>query len=184
MREIASRGQLRMAVLRWVLVVVPAIVLLGFLSGRLANSSPNNGWYAMLAKPAAMPPTALFGIAWTVLYILIGVAFALVIAARGARWRGPAILLFLLQLVLNLGWAPLFFALHKVDAALILLVVLFLVAAAASALFALVRPVAGALMIPYLLWLLFAAYLNFEIGRLNPNAQTLAPRGSSTQIRL
>jgi translocator protein len=184
MGEIASRGQLRMAVLRWALFVVPAILLLGFISGRVANSGYGNRWFALLRKPDVMPPAITFPIAWTVFYIMMGLALALVITARGARLRGLAIALFLIQLALNLAWSPIFFGAHQVDLALLVLIVLFLAAAGASVLFSLIRPVAGALMIPYLLWLLFAAYLTYQIGQLNPGAATLAPSGASTQIKL
>ena len=74
MNEIASPGQLRLAYLRWSLLTVPAIVLLGFLSGRLANSGYGNRWFDALEKPALMPPGWLFGVAWTILYILMGLA--------------------------------------------------------------------------------------------------------------
>ena len=85
MNEIASPGQLRLAYLRWALVTVPAIVFLGFLSGKLANSGYGNRWFDALVKPDFMPPGWAFGVAWTILYILMGLALAIVIHARGAR---------------------------------------------------------------------------------------------------
>ena len=103
MNEIASQGQLRLAYLRWALVTVPAIVFLGFLSGRLANSGYGNRWFDALDKPALMPPGWAFGAAWTILYVLMALAFAIVLHARGARGRGVAIGLFLLQLAMNLA---------------------------------------------------------------------------------
>ena len=63
MNEIASPGQLRLAYLRWALVTVPVIVLLGFLSGQLANSGFGNRWFDALEKPALMPPGWAFGVA-------------------------------------------------------------------------------------------------------------------------
>ena len=74
MNEIASQGQLRLAYLRWALVTVPAIVFLGFLSGRLANSGYGNRWFGALDKPALMPPGWAFGAAWTILYVLMALA--------------------------------------------------------------------------------------------------------------
>ncbi|WP_375183836.1 tryptophan-rich sensory protein, partial [Marinobacter sp.] len=71
MNEIASQGQLRLAYLRWALVTVPAIVFLGFLSGRLANSGFGNRWFASLNLPVLMPPGWAFAVAWTILYILM-----------------------------------------------------------------------------------------------------------------
>ncbi|MDT7534841.1 tryptophan-rich sensory protein [Sphingobium sp. SA2] len=182
MNEIASPGQLRLAYLRWSLLTVPAIVLLGFLSGRLANSGYGNRWFDALEKPALMPPGWLFGVAWTILYILMGLALAIVLHARGAKGRGPAIVLFLVQLVMNLAWSPLFFRAHQVGSALMLILALIVVVAITIWLFGRIRRVAGLLLLPYLAWLAFASFLNYEIGRLNPDAETLVAPALSTQI--
>src|SRR3546814_7341693 len=90
MNEIASPGQLRLAYARWALVTVPAIVFLGFLSGKLANSGYGNRWFAALAKPELIPPGWVFGAAWTVLYVLMEIGRAIVLHARGAREIGRA----------------------------------------------------------------------------------------------
>ncbi|NYI21997.1 tryptophan-rich sensory protein [Sphingobium indicum] len=182
MNEIASPGQLRLAYARWALVTVPAIVFLGFLSGKLANSGYGNRWFAALAKPELIPPGWVFGAAWTVLYVLMALAFAIVLHARGARGRGAAITAFVAQLILNLLWSPLFFRAHQVDQALALIVVLFALVAVTTALFWRVRRVAGLLLLPYLCWLAFASYLNYEIGRLNPDAESLGKPALQTQI--
>jgi len=182
MNEIASSGQLRLAYLRWALFTVPAIVFLGFLSGKFANSGYGNRWFAALAKPALMPPGWIFAVAWTILYVLMALAFAMVLHARGARLRAPAIILFIVQLLLNLLWSPLFFRAHQVGDALVLILVLLLVAAVTTKLFWRIRRAAGIMLLPYLLWLAFASYLNFEIGRLNPGAETLVAPALRTQI--
>ena len=182
MSQIASREQLRGAFLRRALVTVPIVVALGFLSGRLANSGYDNQWFAMLAKPDAMPPGWAFGAAWTILYVLQGVALAMILNARGNQLRGLAIALFVAQLALNLGWSPLFFGLHLVGAALWLIGAIFVAALATTLLFARIRPVAAWLMVPYLAWLCFAAALNNDIRRLNPDAEQLVPGFASTQI--
>ena len=182
MNEIASPGQLRLAYLRWSLLTVPAIVLLGFLSGRLANSGYGNRWFDALEKPALMPPGWLFGVAWTILYILMGLALAIVLHARGAKGRGPAIVLFLVQLLMNLAWSPLFFRAHQVGSALMLILALIVVVAITIWLFTRIRRVAGLLLLPYLAWLAFASLLHHEIGRLNPDAETLVAPALSTQI--
>ena len=104
MNEIASPGQLRLAYLRWSLLTVPAIVLLGFLSGRLANSGYGNRWFDALEKPALMPPGWLFGVAWTILYILMGLALAIALHAGGAKGQGQDIILFQVQMLMNLTW--------------------------------------------------------------------------------
>lgn len=182
MNQIASPGQLRLAYLRWALVTVPVIVLLGFLSGKFANSGFGNRWFDALEKPALMPPGWAFGAAWTVLYILMALAFAMILHARGARGRGVAIALFLVQLLLNLAWSPLFFRAHQIGSALALILILLLVVAVTALSFARIRRVAGLLLLPYLAWLAFASFLNYEIGRLNPGAETLVAPALKTQI--
>ncbi|MFD1103511.1 TspO/MBR family protein [Sphingobium olei] len=182
MNEIASPGQLRLAYLRWALVTVPAIVFLGFLSGKLANSGYGNRWFDGLVKPAAMPPGWAFGVAWTILYVLMALAFAMVLHARGARGRGASITLFLIQFLMNLAWSPLFFRAHQVSEALFLLVALFVVVAVTTFLFWRIRRLAGVLLLPYLAWLAFASFLNYEIDRLNPGADTLVAPALKTQI--
>jgi tryptophan-rich sensory protein len=117
--EIATKSQLRWAFLRWAMVTVPLILLLGFASGRVAASGEGNPWYAELAKPAINPPGWVFPVAWSALYILIGLALAMILNARGSRLRGLAIALFAAQMVANLAWSPLFFAKHQVFAALV-----------------------------------------------------------------
>lgn len=182
MNEIASRGQLRLAYLRWALFTVPMVVALGFLSGRVANSGYANRWFAALDKPALMPPGWAFGVAWTILYIMMALAFAMILHARGARLRGLAIALFLVQLALNLLWSPLFFRAHQVGDALSLILVLLVVVIATTALFWRIRKAAGVMLLPYIAWLAFASFLNYEISRLNPAAQTLVAPALRTQI--
>ena len=76
MGGIASKGQLRMSFLRWAAVTVPAVILLGFLSGSVAPAGSENAWYVALRKPAATPPGWVFPVAWTTLYALMGLALA------------------------------------------------------------------------------------------------------------
>src|SRR3982750_1929694 len=85
---IASKGQLRMSFLRWAVVTVPLILLLGFLSGRSVRVGSGNAWSMALRKPARNPPGWVFPVVWTALYILIGLALAMILNARGARLRG------------------------------------------------------------------------------------------------
>ena len=88
MSELASPGQLRAALLRWSLFLAPLLLVLGTLSGAMAGSGGGNPWFLGLEKPAIYPPPATFGIVWTVLYLLMGVALAMVVTARGAAGRG------------------------------------------------------------------------------------------------
>ena len=184
MGEIASPSQLRMSFLRWALFTVPLVVLLGIASGRLSGSGYGNPWFDALAKPEIMPPGWVFGLVWTILYVLMGVSLAIILHARRARGRKAAITLFVVQLALNLAWSPLFFGAHRVGAAFWLGVALVIFAALTTMMFARIRQSAGLLMLPYVAWLVFAALLTFEIHRLNPDAEMLAPGGASTQIAL
>jgi benzodiazapine receptor len=182
MAELASRRQLRIAYMRWALICVPAILLLGTVSGRIANPGHGNPWFDALSKPALMPPGWVFGAVWSLLYVLMGLALALVLNARGARGRGIAVALFLIQLGLNLSWSPVFFAMHRIMLAFALIIAILLWGGATTVAFWKIRPVAGMLMLPYLLWLLFAGVLNWQVHQLNPNGVTLVPTAGDTQI--
>jgi tryptophan-rich sensory protein len=150
MNEIASKGQLRLSYLRWALVTVPAIVFLGFLSGRMSNSGFGNRWFAALKLPDIMPPAWVFPVAWTALYILMGLAISVILHARGAKLRWVAVAVFLVGLAGNLAWSPVFFGLHKVNAALYLLGAIFAVTLICVILFWQIRRWAAWLMLPYL----------------------------------
>ena len=182
MGTIASKGQLRMVFVRWAMVAVPAVLLLGFLSGRSVPSGDESAWYLALAKPAITPPGWLFPVAWSILYVLTGLALALVLAAQGARLRWVGVALFAVQLALNLAWTPLFFGAHAVGAAFALILALFAAAAATTFVFARVRRTAALLMLPYLAWIAFAALLNWQIGQLNPDADRLVPGARASQM--
>ncbi|HUD30744.1 MAG TPA: TspO/MBR family protein [Novosphingobium sp.] len=184
MTLLASSGQLRAGFMRWLLVCVPLVVLLGFLSGTLSQSGPENPWFAELAKPWGYPPPATFGIVWTVLYVMLGVALALVLAARGARGRGFAVGFFVGQFLLNLAWSPVFFGAHLMSVALVVIVAMLLAAIATTVLFWRVRPVAGALLLPYLVWLAFATYLNFAILRENPGLDGVQRSGAVERFEI
>ena len=184
MTAIASKSQLRMSLLRYALVTIPLVLLLGTLSGRAANSGYGNPWFDALAKPDAMPPGAVFGIAWTILYILLGLSVAIILHARGARGRGPALLLFVAQLLLNYSWSPVFFAMHEVRTAFVIIIAMIMLSVVTAWLFSKIRKAAGLLMLPYLAWLCFAAFLNYQIIALNPDAESLVPAGASADIAL
>ncbi len=182
MSELASSGQLRMAYVRWALFTVPTIVALGFLSGALSNSGNTNRWYALLEKPSFQPPGWAFPVAWSALYVMLGLALALVLHARGSRFRGYAVALFVVAFLLNLTWSPVFFGLHKMTMALFIILGMFVAALATTIAFGRVRSTAAWLMVPYLAWLCFAALLNWETIRLNPGAEGLVVEAGGTQI--
>jgi tryptophan-rich sensory protein len=158
------------SVVKTALVTVPVIVGIGFLMGQLSNSGYGNDWFDALNKPSAMPPGWAFGAAWTFLYILLGLGLALILSAPPSAARSRSLGLFAAQLVLNFSWSPLFFGLHQVALALATLAAILALSIAATVGFARVRRTAAWMMIPYLAWLSFATYLNFEIWKLNPSA--------------
>jgi translocator protein len=186
MGEVASPGQLRAGFWRWALVTVPLCNLLGFLSGALSNSGFGNAWFDALEKPWFMPPGPAFGIAWSILYTLLGIALAMVLNARGAPRRGLAIGLFALAFAVNLAWSPVFFGAHLMTAGLWVLALMFATTIPTALLFYRIRAVAGWLFVPYLAWLTLATALNYEIRRLNPGADGLVvdARGSQIDLKL
>ncbi|GAA0275888.1 hypothetical protein GCM10009127_15660 [Alteraurantiacibacter aestuarii] len=173
MNRLASPAQLRASLLRWSLFLVPTVLLLGFLSGQVAGSAANNPWFDALVKPAIYPPPATFGIVWATLYLMMGVALAMVCAAWGARMRVLAILAFVVQFALNLAWSPIFFAEHDIALALAVLIALDVALAVTVWLFWKVRPAAGIILLPYLAWVLFASVLNWQFLDANPDASEI-----------
>lgn len=122
-------------------------------------------WYAGLAKPSWTPPNWLFGPAWTTLYLLMALAAWKVWIA--VRRIDAALLLYLVQLVLNALWSWLFFGLRRPDLALAGIVLLWLLILATTVLFWRRDRLAGLLLVPYLAWVGFATALNLAIWRLN-----------------
>lgn len=155
---------------RIALITVPALVGFGSLSGWLSNSGSDNEWFAALEKPFFMPPGWVFGVVWPILYVLLGIALALILQETRTRRRRNALILFFAQLLLNYSWSPIFFAAQAIQLGLVTILVMTGLAAMAAGQFWRIRPIAGALMFPYLAWLSFAAALNAAIGRLNPEA--------------
>ncbi|MBV1918611.1 MAG: tryptophan-rich sensory protein [Sphingomonadaceae bacterium] len=171
MNMIASRGQIRASYIRWSLLLVPVIILLGVVSAQFGGSGPENPWFAALEKPELYPPPWIFGLLWTVLYGLMGFSLALVLSAYGARGRGLATLVFVIQLVLALAWPPVFFGAHQITWALMLIAALDLAVLLMLGLFWRIRTFAALLLLPYLGWLLFATYLTWEIREANPDME-------------
>ena len=185
MNFLASREQLRASFIRWALVCVPLCVLLGFLSGRLSGSGAGDPWFDALVKPDLYPPPATFGIAWTALYALMGLALALVGSAWGARGRRLAIAIFVVQFIVNLAWSPVFFGMHQITGALVVILVLDVLVVVTLLRFWRVRRTAGLLLLPYLAWILFATALNYDFLRLNPQADGVdGDRGASARVRI
>ena len=121
-------------------------------------------WYARLRKPSWNPPNWLFAPAWTVLYVLMAVAAWLVWVRVGF---GPAIWLWVAQLLLNGAWSWLFFGRRRPDLAFYELVAMWLAIVATTIAFGAVRTDAALLMLPYIAWVSFAGVLNLTLWRLN-----------------
>jgi benzodiazapine receptor len=147
-------------------VAVLGTETIGALSG-LAAGGDFVSFYDALHKPPATPPPAVFGPAWTILYLLMGIAVWLLWREGLTRLTALALGLFAAQLVLNFAWSLIFFGQHRIGAALIEIAVLWFVILATIIAFWRVRPAAGALLLPYLGWVSFASYLNAGIWRLN-----------------
>lgn len=182
MGAIASNGQLRMSLLRWASVVVPLILLLGFASGRSVPAGDANSWYVALAKPAGTPPDWVFPVAWSLLYVMIGLALAMILSARGAHGRGWATALFVAGFALALAWQPLFFGAHRVGAALAVIGGMLAIGIATTVAFGRIRTAAAWLMVPYLVWVSMAGVLTWRIGQMNPDADTLVPAAHTSQM--
>jgi translocator protein len=170
MTELASPGQLRAALLRWTLFLSPLLLMLGFFSGAVAGSDEGNIWFYGLNKPSLYPPPATFGIVWSILYLIMGLALAMVITARGASGRGLAIGLFAVQFVLNLAWSPVFFGMENLAGGLLLLLGIDAAVVLTAWAFHRIRPLAAGLLLPYLAWVLFATLLNWQFLAANPGA--------------
>ncbi len=138
-----------------------------FVAAFIGSRSMPGDWYASLVKPSWTPPNALFGPVWSVLYVLMAVAAWLVWRRAGFSDAGLALGVFLVQLVLNALWSYLFFGKHRPDLAFFDIVALWFAIVTVFILFGRVHRGAGALMIPYLLWVSFAAGLNFALWRMN-----------------
>lgn len=141
--------------------------LLGAL-GTVFTASQINTWYTTLAKPAFNPPNWVFGPVWTTLFALIG-------AGAWFVWRGGfhrravrvALAAFFLQFALNIGWSAAFFGLESPVLGLVTIAVLWVAIVATIVLFDRVDRRAALLLVPYILWVTFAALLNYEIWQLN-----------------
>lgn len=152
----------------WKFVI--AIVLcqvVGLTSGVISNSGMTT-WYEALNKPGWTPPAAVFAPVWTILYLLMGIALGLVWIAHTERLKEKtALFLFALQLFLNFWWSIIFFGFHAPGWAFLEICVLIVMIMATLSEFSRIHKTAGRLLIPYLLWVCFAAMLNAAIWQMN-----------------
>ncbi len=150
------------------LIVSVLIVFFTGAVGSLATLPQITTWYAALAKPSWTPPNDWFGPIWSTLYILIGIALFLVwrqgIERRDVRF---ALGIFAVQLILNLMWSLVFFGLHSILGGFIIIMVLWIAILANMIAFYVLSKPAGILMVPYLIWVSIASYLNYSVLLLN-----------------
>lgn len=152
----------------WVMPVLVALVLAAAVAFMGATMTEIGPWYAALAKPRWAPPDAAYGAAWTVIYALTALAGVRGwLAARTTAEREWLLGLFALNGFLNIAWSLIFFQLRRPDWAVVEVLALW-VSVAALILFIWRRSMTGALLlVPYVLWVTFAGYLNMAIVRLN-----------------
>lgn len=150
------------------LVIAIAVSLLAGIIGSVFTTSSVSSWYLTLTKPDLNPPSYVFGPVWTTLYALMGIA-AFLIWKKGLDRKDVKVALgiFIIQLVLNTLWSIIFFGLHSPGAALVEIVFLWLAILATIIAFYKISRAAAYLLLPYILWVSFAAYLNYSIWVLN-----------------
>lgn len=157
-----SRSKQIVGLLGWLILSFAASAVGALASVRAAS------FYQQLAQPSWAPPASVFGPVWLVLYALMGVAAWLVWREGGWRRQRAALAFFVLQLAVNALWSWLFFAWQHGAIAFANIVVLWLLLLVTITAFWRVRPLAGALLLPYLAWVTFAAALNYAVWQLNP----------------
>ncbi|MEM7361132.1 MAG: TspO/MBR family protein [Pseudomonadota bacterium] len=157
-----SRQKQGVGLVAWLLVSF-AVSAIGAIASIQAKT-----FYGQLTQPGWAPPDWLFGPVWSALYIMMAIAAWLVWREGGVRANSKAFTLFFMQLALNALWSWLFFAWHLGGAAFVNILLLWALIALNIASFWRINKVAGALLVPYLLWVSFAAVLNYTVWQLNP----------------
>jgi len=152
----------------WMLALFVAICFAVSGFGAIVTSRSVSQWYPALVKPSWNPPSWVFGPVWTLLYLMMAIAAWIVWRRLGFKGGAKPLSIFALQLALNAAWSPLFFGLRNPLAGLIDIIPLWVAILATMVSFWRISRLAGALLIPYWLWVGFAAALNFTIWRLNP----------------
>ncbi len=124
-------------------------------------------WYYSLNKSPLTPPAEVFPFAWTILYIMIALSLFFYVKDGLRQEKVIPLVVFSIQIILNLLWSPVFFDSHDIKLAFIIILLLIVFVLATIILFYRSSKIAAYLLIPYFIWLIFAAYLNFEIIVLN-----------------
>jgi benzodiazapine receptor len=144
------------------------ICLMAGILGSLFTTTGDGSWYSSIIKPDFTPPNWVFGPAWTTLYVMMGASLYLLLEAGESLHKKYALLPFSIQLLLNFFWSVLFFGLNSPFLALLEIAFLWIAIAATIFFSWRVSKNASLLLIPYILWVSFAAFLNYSILMLNP----------------
>ena len=148
-----------------IVICVLICVGLGSASG-FSTVSAIAGWYQSIQKPSWNPPNWLFGPVWTVLYIMMGISVALIWHSRHNA-KKTAISFFVVQLMLNLLWSYIFFGKQDIFLAFIEIIAMWIFILLTIIFFYRINKTSAYLLIPYLLWVSFATFLNYSIYLLN-----------------
>lgn len=138
----------------------------GGLAGAITDVGPGS-WYDRLAKPATTPPDWVFGVVWPILYVLMGIAVWRIWRAYGFVDGAMPLALFAVQFIANLAWTPAFFGMQSVAAGAVWILVVLALAAATTWVFARRDRWAGVLLVPYVVWLLYASLVAWQTYALN-----------------
>lgn len=141
------------------------IIILLTLSISFLSMDKIDDWYLNLNKSSLSPPGYMFGIAWTILYILMSTS-VWIIWEKEKKITLP-IILYIIQLILNLAWSPVFFKYRQINVALFLLLFIWMLVFTIIVLFYSINKTASLLLMPYLIWLSFAFYLNYYVVKNN-----------------
>lgn len=127
----------------------------------------NSIWYNSLTKPLLSPPAKIFPPVWIILYILIFISLSLFIFAKSDNSKRKGYIFFAIQIILNLLWSPVFFLMQNIGLALFVIILLDIFVILTINNFCKFSKMAAFLLIPYLLWIIFATYLNIAYYMLN-----------------
>lgn len=148
------------------LTISIAIPLIAALIGSIFTNSSVGSWFKTITKPWFSPPDWLFGPVWTILFILMGISLYLVWNTKSSK-KINAISVFGIQLALNIAWSGLFFGMQEPAYAFIEIIILWVAIAANILYFRVISKTAAYLLLPYILWVTFAVFLNYNIMILN-----------------
>ncbi len=143
----------------YILLPLAFAIIIGYISTPYSN-------YESLIKPSVSPPRIVFPIVWTILYLIMGYSSYLISVSKSEK-KFECLYLYFLQLFVNLSWTIIFFKFEMYFFSFVWIILLIILVANMIKCFYKINPVASLINIPYLIWLLFAAYLNFQIYLLN-----------------